>query len=166
MKEKTSSKKKPMMVFVLFIAVVLIIIGAVVLLVTNNRDDNNDNEVVDENIPETEHQTLEDAINWDEEDAATGFYIDTERDDIYIGSVNLDSNVAEGIVVITFNVTATSNITTPLTGTFVFRNDADEELDALTFEIPVLSVDESAPIEIVSNNLGTILTTSLSLIIE
>lgn len=166
MKEKTNVKSKPMITFVLFIAALLIIIGAVVLVVSNGSNNKEENEVPDEIIQESENQTLEESIEWDVEDAHTGFYLEVDRDDIYIGSVNLLSRVAEEKVIITFSVTAEKNITSPLTGTLVFQNDLDEVLDTLTFVIPVLNAEESKDIEIISNNLGTILTTNLNISIE
>jgi len=145
------------------IVIIACLVGATIFTLSNNtlmKKNNDTNKKLQEN------KTLEDLIQYDQEDAATGFWVEDSNDYVSIGSVSLDSNVAEKKVVITFNVTEKQDILLPMKGTFVMKNDQEEILDTLTFDIPALAEKESAPIELISNNLKTILTTNLIFTLE
>jgi len=157
-------KNNKMLILIGIIVVAIACIGAGIVFIINNNNPGKEN--LDKNKEIQENKTLEDLIKYDQEDASTGFWVEDSNDFISIGSVSLDSNVAEKKVVITFNVTAKQNITSPMKGTFELKNDQDEVLETLTFDIPVLAEKESAPIELISNNLKTILATNLTFAVE
>ena len=159
-------KKKNLFVIGAAFLALILIVGGIFLVVNrdngNGNDDNGGSEVVDAD----ENQTLDNVIDWDGEDAATGFWVDTESDIVSIGSVNLDSIVSERKVYITFDVTADAAITSARQGVFTFKNDEGEVFETLRFEIPAMAAGESTPIELVSDNLETIRTTMLEFSME